>query len=177
MDVTARSRASVEEALDGLRRERGVERVVEARWSQDESTYERDRRRFAAGTVGGAGGWVRDEEGRVLLVRETPGGPWSEPAGKQEPGESLTATARREVLEETGVEADLGPVALAQVVETTCPGRPPLWRLVVVFHGRRTGGELRAREAGIAAVRWFDERPADLLYDALGRLPVPADDG
>ena len=48
-------------------------------------------------------------EGReVLLVHRPKYDDWSFPKGKQDPGEHITATAVREVLEETGVEIRLG---------------------------------------------------------------------
>jgi len=52
--------------------------------------------------------------------------------------------------------------------------RPPLHRLVVVFAARHAGGESRAAEPGVAAARWFDAHPHELLYDHLAKLPVPA---
>jgi 8-oxo-dGTP pyrophosphatase MutT (NUDIX family)/phosphohistidine phosphatase SixA len=51
----------------------------------------------------------RGREGReVLLVHRPKYDDWSFPKGKQDPGEHVTATAIREVLEETGVEVRLG---------------------------------------------------------------------
>ena len=44
----------------------------------------------------------------VLLVHRPKYDDWSFPKGKQDPGEHVTATAAREVLEETGVEIRLG---------------------------------------------------------------------
>lgn len=61
----------------------------------------------------GVGAVVFDERGRVLLVRrgQPPAqGLWSLPGGKLEPGETLVACCRREVLEETGLAIQPGPV-------------------------------------------------------------------
>ena len=44
----------------------------------------------------------------LLLVHRPKYDDWSFPKGKQDPGEHITATAAREVLEETGVEIRLG---------------------------------------------------------------------
>jgi 8-oxo-dGTP diphosphatase len=53
----------------------------------------------------GAAAVVRDCEGRVLLVRHTYGRlNWELPGGASEPGESIVATAVREVREETTLE-------------------------------------------------------------------------
>jgi 8-oxo-dGTP pyrophosphatase MutT (NUDIX family) len=51
----------------------------------------------------GAGVILRDEVGRILLMRRADNGAWGIPGGMMEPGESLEETARREVLEETGL--------------------------------------------------------------------------
>jgi 8-oxo-dGTP pyrophosphatase MutT (NUDIX family) len=49
---------------------------------------------------------VRDPVGRLLLVRDRESGEWSLPAGAVEPSESPNEAARRELLEETGLECD-----------------------------------------------------------------------
>jgi len=55
-------------------------------------------------------------EGReVLLVHRPKYDDWSFPKGKQDPGEHVTTTAVREVLEETGVEIRLGRPLLPQM--------------------------------------------------------------
>lgn len=49
----------------------------------------------------------KDNGGEVLLVHRPKYDDWSWPKGKQDPGEHITTTAVREVLEETGVEIRL----------------------------------------------------------------------
>ncbi|MEM0042097.1 MAG: NUDIX hydrolase [Candidatus Korarchaeum sp.] len=65
-------------------------------------------------------GAVLLKEGRLLLVRRgfPPGqGKWSIPGGVVEAGESLLDAAKRELLEETNLNAEpLGVVALSQVI-------------------------------------------------------------
>lgn len=66
----------------------------------------------------GVGGIVFNRRREVLLVRrnQPPAlGLWSVPGGKLEPGESLPETCRREIREETGLDAR--PLALVAVVE------------------------------------------------------------
>lgn len=177
VDIPTRSRERVGYALARLERDHGIQRRVEDRWEFSPEDYERIVDRFEAGTVGGAGAWITNDAGEVLLVRREGYDVWQEPSGKHEPGETLAETAHREVREETGVEVDLGSVALAQEVTIVDEhrDRPPIHRLVVVFHAEYVRGEVRPREGEIAAVRWFGERPDELLYDALATLPVPAD--
>jgi 8-oxo-dGTP diphosphatase len=50
-----------------------------------------------------AGGLVFDDERKVALIRQ--GRRWTLPKGRRDAGEDLAATARREVLEETGLRA------------------------------------------------------------------------
>jgi 8-oxo-dGTP diphosphatase len=50
----------------------------------------------------------RANGGEVLLVHRPKYDDWAWPKGKQDPGEHVSATAVREVLEETGVEVRLG---------------------------------------------------------------------
>jgi 8-oxo-dGTP diphosphatase len=74
-----------------------------------------------ASTVACVGAIIRDDSGRVLLVRRAnePGrGLWSLPGGRVEPGETEEAAVAREVLEETGlvvsVEALAGRVTIGR---------------------------------------------------------------
>jgi len=55
----------------------------------------------------GAGAFIRDERGRVLLVRRADSGNWTLPGGMQDIGESIPQTALREVREETGLDVEI----------------------------------------------------------------------
>lgn len=62
-----------------------------------------------------------DRDGRVLLFRFTPGDDrapfWCTPGGALDPGESYEAAARRELFEETGIDADPGREVAQRLVD------------------------------------------------------------
>ncbi|MFD8418147.1 NUDIX domain-containing protein [Streptomyces sp. NPDC059466] len=68
--------------------------------------------------------WVFDEElARVLLVRHRWRG-WVPPGGRVEPGETPREGARRELLEETGIEGELLREPAAATVRSYHPDWP-----------------------------------------------------
>lgn len=176
MSLAHRSKGRVQAHLDRLSETYGSFECVERTWRLPSEGYERAVERFENGTVGGAGVWVSNDDGSVLLVRDVGDDGWSEPAGKVEPGERPEVTARREVAEETGIECTIDDVLLAQVVETLdadAPGRTPVYRLIVIFAGTSVSGEVTPADGEIAAARWWDRHPERLLYDELETLPIP----
>lgn len=106
------------------------------------------------------------DDGALLVVRRggEPGrGRWAIPGGRVEMGERLVDAARREVLEETGLHVDVGPVVW--VGESIGPGEPPSWHFALIdFLGAVVGGELRAGDDA-AEVRWVE-------LDRIGELDV-----
>lgn len=59
----------------------------------------------------GSASVMTDSEGRILLVKHSYGKcNWDLPGGKAEANESAQETAKREALEETGLEIDIGPL-------------------------------------------------------------------
>ena len=109
----------------------------------------------------GAAGLIRDSEGRVLLVREShpewepEQEPWVIPGGKIEEGETPQDAATRELFEETGIVAKVGPLLGVYV------SRADDVLLAFVFLAEITAGEAAVPVGGeIIEVGWFD--PANL---------------
>ncbi len=87
-------------------------------------------------------GVVRDDAGRVLVVRR--GHPpsedrWAFPGGRVEAGESPASALRRELREECGIEAEVGPLLFVAKIST-----PEQEFAVLDFGCRMTGGNVRA---------------------------------
>ena len=118
-----------------------------------------------------AGAVVRDAEGRLLLIRRghpPAEGMWSLPGGRIEPGETAAEAAAREVLEETGLEVEVGQVLITAVI----------WGggfRVQDFAATVIGGDMRAGDDA-ADVRWIDAEEltslplSDGLLDELRRV-------
>jgi 8-oxo-dGTP diphosphatase len=77
-------------------------------------------------------------------------GKWEFPGGKREPDESIEDCLRRELREELGIEADIGPVVWR--TEHRYPGRDPL--TLVFFAVPRFRGE--PQNLAFAEVRWVE---------------------
>lgn len=89
-------------------------------------------------------------DGRALIARRgrAPNrGLWSLPGGRIEFGETAEAAAIRELLEETGVSAEI--VGLAELVEAIEPdgaGGARRHAVILAYAGRWTGGEPMASD-------------------------------
>lgn len=96
-----------------------------------------------------------DSAGKILLVRSPQRG-WEMPGGQVEIGESLEAAAKREVLEESGIEvSDL----------VFCGVFQALSRSVVnaLFRGRCSGGELRTSAESLEVGFFEPERALQMV--------------
>ena len=109
------------------------------------------------------GAAVGNDKGELLLVKRADSGVWLYPTGWADVGYSAAEVVVKEVLEETGIEAE--PLRLIAVLDGLRLGftRVPLYSLV--FHCRAVGGELRAHPLECADVGWFspDDLPRPLV--------------
>jgi 8-oxo-dGTP diphosphatase len=112
---------------------------------------------------------------RVLIARrgaKPAKGLWSLPGGLVEAGETLAEAAAREVMEETGVAADMiGPADIAEVIRRDRDGRIARHYVIVAFAARWVAGEPRAGEA-TDAVRWVRPEELDKLEMTEGTAEI-----
>jgi ADP-ribose pyrophosphatase YjhB (NUDIX family) len=129
--------------------------------------------------------FVRDEAGRILLIRRADNDLYAIPGGALELGETLTDAASREVLEETGIEVDVtGLVGVFSnphhLIEFT--DGEVRQEFSICFRAQPAGGALRTSDES-KEVLWT--APADLdalnihpsirlrIHHGLAESPVP----
>jgi 8-oxo-dGTP pyrophosphatase MutT (NUDIX family) len=106
---------------------------------------------------------VRDEVGRVLLVRHADTGYWAVPGGAVDPHETPADAAVRELWEETGLYVRL--TRLAGVFGGTefiahYEGGDRTSYVTIVFEGEVLAGEAAVRDEEILEVRYFSRQEA-----------------
>jgi mutator protein MutT len=115
--------------------------------------------------VPAAGACVRDEEGRILLLRRSDGeNLWGFPGGAIEPDERAADAVVREVREEIGLEVE--PVELIGVYSApefafAYPNGDRVQPVLVFFECRVIGGDLRPDKEEVLDARYFG--PKDVL--------------
>lgn len=108
---------------------------------------------------------LRDDHGRILLIRRSDNGLWAVPAGGMELGDSVRQCAIREVYEETGLTpTELAPIAIfsgADSTETNQWGHTYQFH-ITVFLATAWTGELVTQTDETTDAGWFhpDQLPA-----------------
>ncbi len=116
---------------------------------------------------------VRDDDGRILLSKRNDLNVWNLPSGRLDSGENIEIAAVREVLEETGIQAE--------VIRTVGLYYYQGWqRMNVLFEAKPIGGELLQETFETQSNQFFaaDELPSDnidhiMVYDVLQDMKSP----
>lgn len=112
--------------------------------------------------------WDRDAAGNpvVALVHRPHHNDWSLPKGKVDPGESSPVTAVREIQEETGFRAHLGPFLTRvryDVPDNTTASESATVPKAVDYFGARVDSGAFAVNSEVDALRWLPVRDAESL--------------
>ncbi|GAA1480020.1 NUDIX domain-containing protein [Gordonia sinesedis] len=129
--------------------------------------------------LSGVSGVVRDDDGRILLTRRADTGDWAVVSGVLEPGEEPARALRREIAEETGVDAEIVRLTSVDVTPPiTYPNGDQTQYLDVCFLARAVGGTARVADDENTAVAWFspDELPTPLAASSVLRIAKALDD-
>lgn len=119
---------------------------------------------------------VRDDKGRVLLIRRGDGRGWSLPGGMMEPGERIADCIVREVWEETGLEVEpmrvVGVYSDPAALQFAYPNGDRVHFVSTTFECRPVGGALRADGEESLEVAYFapDALPEGLVCDHAQRI-------
>ena len=112
---------------------------------------------------------IWDEDGRLLLVKQSDPEIWSTPGGTIEPLETPADAAVRETWEETGLQVRLtrlvGAVGGAEFVTEYRNGDQASY-VQIVFDAVAESGALRVDQDEVLALRYFS-------LDEIAALPVP----
>jgi 8-oxo-dGTP diphosphatase len=102
------------------------------------------------------------EDGRLLVTQRKAGthlaGSWELPGGKLLPGEDPRVGLRRELLEEVGIDADVG-----EIVDVTFHEYPDADKAVLLmfFEAHRKAGSPPPQALDVAALAWFARADLD----------------
>ena len=132
---------------------------------------------YASGTA------VTNDDGELLCVYSPARKEWETPGGAGEVGETPAETARRETVEETGIECEITGVLHARLMEVNLGEPETLPIPVATYAGRPVGGEAFAGEeiedhGEITDLAWFgpeelpEVREYEQKYEYLASLPA-----
>lgn len=147
-----------------IRRQRGVLHPLNFQTEEDVVPVNATRpsRQYPGQPIVGVGAVIM-HEGKVVIVKrrfEPLAGQWSLPGGRLELGETLEAGLAREMLEETGLEIEVGPVVDVFDRILLDPERKVRYHYVLIdYLCRPVGGEL-IHGSDVAAAELVD--PDDL---------------
>ncbi|OGN75697.1 MAG: hypothetical protein A2X25_02705 [Chloroflexi bacterium GWB2_49_20] len=97
----------------------------------------------------GAAVLIQDHHRRLLLLQRSDSHAWGLPGGAVEPGEEVEQAARRETLEETGLEVhdlDLFGVFSGPELFYEYPNGDQVYNVTIIYQAREVAGDIRLNE-------------------------------
>lgn len=143
-----------------IRRQRGVRHPLSFQAEEEVVPVNalRPSRQYPGQPIVGVGA-VIIEQGRIVLVKrrfEPLAGQWSLPGGRLELGETLEAGLAREMLEETGLEVEVGPVVDVFDRILLDPERKVRYHYVLIDYLCRPVGGALSHGSDVAAAELVD---------------------
>jgi mutator protein MutT len=147
-----------------IRRQRGVLHPLNFQAEEEVTPVNASRpsRQYPGQPIVGVGAVIMQDDKVVLVKRrfEPLAGQWSLPGGRLELGETLEAGLAREMLEETGLDIEVGPVVDVFDRILLDPERKVRYHYVLIDYLCRPVGGRLSHGSDVAAAEWVD--PADL---------------
>ena len=148
-----------------IRRQRCVRHPVSFEAEEDVVAVNPSRpsRQYPGQPIVGVGAVIMHDEKVVLVKRrfEPLAGQWSLPGGRLELGETLEAGLAREMLEETGLEVEVGPVLDVFDRILLDPERKVRYHYVLIDYLCRPIGGTLTHGSDVAAAEFVDPRELD----------------
>jgi 8-oxo-dGTP diphosphatase len=145
-----------------IRRQRGVLQPLKIEEEVVRANPLRPPRQYPGGPIVGVGAVIL-QNGKIVLVKrrfEPLAGQWSLPGGRLELGETLEAGLAREMLEETGLEVEVGPIIDVFDRILLDPERKVRYHYVLIDYLCRPTGGVLVHGSDVAAAEFAD--PAEL---------------
>ena len=175
------NRDTVQDRLDRLDEEYGVQYLEEEMVRVDPDGFPEEIRMSRDGYDGSSYVWVvrspeqaapltesmpdhtGNDRDRVLMILGRGGDQWGIPGGGREGEETYEEGALREVTEETNIDCQITEVARVRHEQRTAPGFDELLHnLRVVFDGRYEDGTIAIQPGELDGAAWLAERPRKL---------------
>jgi 8-oxo-dGTP diphosphatase len=148
-----------------IRRQRGVRHPVSFEAEEDVVAVNPSRpsRQYPGQPIVGVGAVIMHDEKVVLVKRrfEPLAGQWSLPGGRLELGETLEAGLAREMLEETGLDVEVGPVLDVFDRILLDPERKVRYHYVLIDYLCRPIGGTLTHGSDVAAAEFVDPGELD----------------
>jgi len=170
------SEDKVDELIAELKSDYGEFHAKEKEWKVSADGFETEAENFRNGGYGGAGIWLTNNNGEVLLVKNKGDEGWSDPGGHQENEESFEEAAKRETKEETGVEAQITGIEAVDKIKLQNEENEDkvLYNPIIVFKGKYVSGHPEPQQSEIKQLKWWDKHPEKVLYEDLKQFTIPA---
>lgn len=116
---------------------------------------------------------IHNDKGQVLLQQRTDSGKWGISGGICELEESVAETAHRELMEETGLEAEIEYLlGVYSKGSNTLQNGDQVQCVTVVFVSRITGGRMIDHNSETLSLKWFSRDELPEIYSEKHRTMI-----